>query len=81
MVRVTFNYLGAKSSGSMPEVLVNASILQATEHIKRKVAGVRCRYHDDIATVVASSRDMKNISYEIESCCDDMEQKITNALQ
>lgn len=54
---------------------------QVQDSVKRAVGSARCSVHGKAPSVVVKGRDLKNLSFEVKGCCQNLIDQVTQKLK
>lgn len=65
---------------NLKNVIEKAAIEAATEHVKKAVGSLRCSEHSKSPIVKIKGSSLKNLSFEVSGCCEDLIAKVQRKL-
>src|SRR5262245_9696665 len=87
MVRVTFVLNGRETivtedGGRRPTNSVDrVMLLAARNHVQRRLAGIRCPFHGEPPSVIATGPAPDRLQFSVQGCCDRLVERATHALE
>lgn len=73
-VEIDFNLKNLKSA------IEKAAVKAAKEHVTKAVGSIRCSEHNKSPTVRIKGSSLKNLSFDVSGCCEDLIAKVKKKL-